>query len=226
LQLFDCFSTAMSRSIRIKPKLRPIISIALSTDGGAAALIGKSWNSSFPRSRARTLIVRDTVRRVNCLEYQTDDPIEEISISPDGRRIAMTERYGLNLRLFDRRRSGSPVELKQHDCRKIVFSPRSSFLASVGLSVMVWDVETCQQIAQFRGQDEDVPDMAFSPDERILAVARTDGAVEFWDFRKSRLMRSYSWDIGRLSAIAFAPDGLTCAVAGQGGKIVVWDVDA
>jgi WD40 repeat protein len=225
LHLFDALSATPSPSVRIEPHFRAITAIALSNGGAHLAIVGRPWNSAYPRLPERMLIVRDTAFGVNRQEVRTDDPIEDVALSSDGRWTVVTERYGLNLRLFDRHTTASPIKLNHHDSRRAVFSPRNRMLASAGMSIKVWDTETTRQISEFRGQDEDVPDMAYSPDERILAVARTDGAVEFWDFRQSRLMRSYSWNIGRLSAIAFAPDGLTCAVTGQGGKIVVWDVD-
>jgi WD40 repeat protein len=227
LHLFDTVSATPSPSVRIEPHFRAITAIALSSGGTYLAIVGRPWNAAHTRLPERMLIVRDTASGVNRLELRTDDPIEEVSISSDGHQIAVTERYGLNLLLFDRHaRKASPFELNHRDSHRVVFSPQNRLLASAGLSTRVWDAESRRQIADFRGQDEDVPDMAFSPDERMLAVARTDGAVEFWDFRQSRMIRSYSWGIGRLSAIAFAPDGLTCAVAGEGGKIVIWDVDA
>lgn len=166
----------------------------------------------------------------------TAELVTEMAVSDDGRFFATAEANGKNLQLWSSEELwGSrprPViiypnrQLAAGDAYRLRFSPRGTFLASAGLSTNVWHTAAGTYVERFRGQDEDVPDLAFSPDERILALARTDGAVEFWDFRNSRLLRSYSWDIGRLSAIAFAPDGLTCAVAGQGGKIVVWDVEA
>jgi len=110
------------------------------------------------------------------------------------------------------------------DCRCLVASA-GRYLASGGRSIKIWRTPTWDVQAEFRGQDEDVPSLAFSPDERILAVARTDGPVEFWDVQSGKLTRRYEWNIGRLGAIAFAPDGLTCAVAGDRGRIVIWDVD-
>jgi WD40 repeat protein len=144
--------------------------------------------------------------------------------SPDGRFLAHAADDGSRVELT---RVTDPVttRLASADGYRLAFSPQGTFLASGGQLTRCWEVESGSLISRFRGQDEDVPDLAFSPDERLLAIARTDGPVEFWDFRAPRLIRSYSWKIGRLSAIAFAPDGLTCAVAGEAGQIVIWDLD-
>ena len=147
-----------------------------------------------------------------------------VLLSPDDRTLVVANNWGDILWTFDVP-TGYFQTIENVDTRRIAVSSSGKYLAAAGRRIVIWDLEGMYRECFFRGQDEDVPGLAFSPDERILAVARTDGPVQFWDVQSGQLVRQYDWHIGRLGAIAFAPDGLTCAVAGDRGRIVIWDVD-
>lgn len=200
---------------------RDLIAIAMSADGKKLAGL---MNASV--SAATFHLIRFWSRLL-------EKPLQEIPISSragqmiysaNGRHVCLGRENGRSLRLL-RSSTGEAISLASDDAFRIVFSPSGKFLASGGQFIRCWTTRFGKLISRFRGQDEDIPDLAFSPDERLLAVARTDGPIELWDFREPRLVRSYSWDIGRLSAIAIAPDGLTCAAAGENGRIVIFDLD-
>jgi hypothetical protein len=149
----------------------------------------------------------------------------EVVFSPDARHVAVSHARGSAVWLFDHAARTAIGELACRNHQRLAFSGRGNFLAAAGTSLIVWSAGDWKRHLLLRGQDEDLPGLAFSPDEHLLTVARSDGPVEFYDVPTGRLLRSYNWNIGRLSAVAFAPDGLTCAVAGAEGRIVVWDVD-
>lgn len=59
----------------------------------------------------------------------------------------------------------------------------------------------------------------------LVACARTDGTVTFWDAEKRERVRTLDWKAGKLVSLAFAPDGALAAAGTEDGKVVVWDVD-
>ncbi len=59
----------------------------------------------------------------------------------------------------------------------------------------------------------------------IVACARTNGTVTFWDAEKREQLRTFDWKAGKLVSVAFAPGGALAAAGTEGGKVVVWDVD-
>jgi len=68
-------------------------------------------------------------------------------------------------------------------------------------------------------------DTAFHPSGRLLAATSNDTTVKCYDTTTWPLVRTYSWNIGRLRSIAFSPDGLLAAAGSDTGQIVVWDLE-
>jgi WD40 repeat protein len=67
--------------------------------------------------------------------------------------------------------------------------------------------------------------LAFHPSGRYLAATSNDETVKLYDTATWEVVRSFTWDIGRMRSVAFSPDGALAAVGSDRGRIVVWDVD-
>lgn len=150
----------------------------------------------------------------------------DLAFSPDERWLAAPS-YG-DVYLYEHRRGpvkGPAAKLRLDDeVKACSFRPDSKEIALVnGNDVHFWDGVTSQ--AQWAGsQGEQIEDLAWSPDGRLLVLAGKGGTVRFWDRAGGREAQRYDWEIGPVSSVAFAPDGMTCAAGGDLGQIVVWDV--
>jgi WD40 repeat protein len=76
--------------------------------------------------------------------------------------------------------------------------------------------------------------LAFHPSGQFIATvsnekpdktAKPRGLVKFFDTATGELMRTFTWDIGRLQSVCFSADGTLAAAGSATGKVVVWDVD-
>ncbi len=111
--------------------------------------------------------------------------------------------------------------------RSIEFRPDGAMLSSVGFdgSVNIWELAKRPENRFVPRGSERVLCVAFSPDNRVLAVGSQTAAVTLHD-----LVADRSWAIedtiaasAGASCLAFAPDGATLAVGQPDGKISLWD---
>jgi WD40 repeat protein len=67
--------------------------------------------------------------------------------------------------------------------------------------------------------------LAYHPSGWFLAATNNDKTVKFIDTTTWQLIRTFTWDIGKMRSIAFSPDGLLAAAGSDKGRVVVWDFD-
>lgn len=67
--------------------------------------------------------------------------------------------------------------------------------------------------------------IAFHPSGQFLAATSNDATVKLFDAATLALVRTFTWNIGKLKAVAFSADGTLAAAAGEAGRVIVWDVD-
>jgi WD40 repeat protein len=76
------------------------------------------------------------------------------------------------------------------------------------------------------GHTDQVHEVSFGDDGKLLASASWDGTIRFWDVRSGRPRgRPLEAHQGALTSIAFSPDDLV-ASGGRDGTLRLWDVDS
>ncbi len=77
----------------------------------------------------------------------------------------------------------------------LAFSPCGRYLAgstwwekhASSLAVRLWDVETCEQVADLRGHTSTLSFLSFSPNGKLLAAGCGNGTVMLWDLEACKL---------------------------------------
>jgi WD40 repeat protein len=109
--------------------------------------------------------------------------------------------------------------------RCLLFLPDGRLVFSNARNVYILPTDTPEPqfvLGRHKGQ---VNALAATEDGRRVLSASHDGLIRVWDAESGKVVTSFDWKIGPVTAVAFAPDGLTCAAAGKSGQVVIWDVD-
>ena len=88
-------------------------------------------------------------------------------------------------------------------------------------SVEIWDLsDTGRPQLVLRSLKQEVLELGYSQDDRLLAASDTSGKVAVWDTATGELRYVLAGHIA--TAIDFSPDGQTLATAGLDGTVRVW----
>lgn len=116
---------------------------------------------------------------------QTEDwAIENLFFSPDGKTIATVDDV-------------ATVEQRDTKNKTTVWSK----------TIKLWDVQTGKIIETFKAQLNSSNDVAFSPDNQIIAFAKIDGSVELRNFSTGKKIITLVQHLKQVDSIDFSPDG-------------------
>lgn len=90
----------------------------------------------------------------------------------------------------------------------------------------VWNRGAAIERRVLESSGEGIPDLEFSPDGKLLAVARKDRSITIWDPESARQVHTLPPLPGHAHNVAFSPDGTLLAVADWGGAVQIWTVES
>jgi WD40 repeat protein len=158
-----------------------------------------------------------------------------VTVSPDGKRMAVTAfdpqtnkhqhvyDFASDERLFSA--EGGP--LCYSESGPVAYSPDGRWLALRAKdekTVLLLDARTHETAAEFRGHEQFVFKVVFSPDSARLATCSKDRTVRLWqiDSGACQVLRGHTDEV---FAAAFHPDGTRLATGGHDRAVWLWDVE-
>jgi WD40 repeat protein len=92
-------------------------------------------------------------------------------------------------------------------------------------SILVWHVETGEQIACFTGYSERMDNLCFSPDGKYLTAGSVDGTIRIWDIESGQLATTHT-DYGDAQMFPYySPEEGLIAAAISKREVEVWHID-
>lgn len=189
------------------------------------AVLGKGKVNSFRYSSDGKLLAVATMKGIYIYDAQTfiekkyirtDDAVNSVAFSPDGKTIASTFQKGA-VRLWQLS-TGELLDTLENSTGytsgSLIFSPDGSLLLSAAADnvIRAWQIPGGKLVHTFRGDDGYslngmVDSMSISPDGSLLAT--TDGYETVWIWRIATGELLHKLDGNH---VAFSPDGNTLAV--------------
>jgi WD40 repeat protein len=119
----------------------------------------------------------------------------------------------------------APSELGSMD-GSIAFAPDGQTLAFATIDdrIVLWDLDSAQQVAELPGHAADINSLAFAPDGGTLASASEDKTIKLWDVATADELVTLRGHSESVNFIDFSPEGDLLASAGDDGAIKLWDV--
>ncbi len=145
--------------------------------------------------------------------FDSHERLYDISISPDGLRVALPDRVG-DTRVWDIA-SGKPlpISLKQAGLAMCsAFSPDGRLVASASWdhTVRIWDLAGAMPQATILQHPGPVPQARFSPNGQKVVTSCYDGDLRLWDARSGAQVARLGQGIhARNELPSFSPDGKT-----------------
>jgi WD40 repeat protein len=186
----------------------------------------------FPDGRTLAAASGEVVRLCDAVTGQEEPPwrvedgqrIVSMSVSPDGRRLAVGDPLGV-VGLWNvesrRREWAAPGFFGRVVC--LEFSPDGKTLAagSYGGEVKVWRISNPLPVRTLFHSGA-VEAMAFSRDGAFLTTASDDQTIRLWTLStlESKILGGHT---NGVEAVAFSPDSKTLATLDRAGMVKLWD---
>jgi WD40 repeat protein len=217
------------------------LSAAVFSDDGAFILTGTPdsridvWNVETEELvlafRAGSGVVSGThTGRITALDFSPDGR-NVLSGSDDKVAIVWDTQRAEQIRTFPLEGNRVNAVAFSPDGRTIISGSTSTATSASPLPINItgemrsWDVETGRTIQEFRGHEQQVFSIAYSPDGSKILSGDGGGSIILWDANRGTQILTFEGGHTRtVYALAFTPDGSRALSASRDETLILWDV--
>jgi WD40 repeat protein len=201
-------------------KVVAVGSMAFFPDGKSLAVVVRSEDADPEKGRYYSALKLVDIESGKLLRQskRIDFPVRDVCVSPDGKRIAIGNGSGRDVRdepciiVFDTATLTETVRLHEPLIWQHVYGlqfPDNDRLLTWGNhhSITIWDVKSRKRILPKDGPEHGVGAIAFSPDSRALIQAAHQGEIAYrvWNFGKDEIREGSKFG-NRYSRTTFSHD--------------------
>src|SRR5262249_40386859 len=150
-----------------------------------------------------------------------------VAFSPDGTRVAAMINAEGQCRVWhaDTGEEAGRVGPVGHELLAMTFHPDGRGLVLGGNSpeAALGGRDGGGRVASFRGQTDDVCDLAYSPDRARLVSAGYDRLLKLWDAATGQEMLTLKGHRAPVNSVAFSPGGDWIASGSDDGTVRLWE---
>ena len=151
--------------------------------------------------------------------------IEEISVSPSGRWVAVATISGISI--YDTNNpEDEVVYLPNQSIRSIDISSNGEVVAA-GLQdgrIVILNLADGSIVQEFEAHEGPVLSIVISNDNLNLASGGDDNLVKLWDLETGQIQLTFTEHYGRINDLDFSPDNSSLASGSSDSRVIVWDI--
>src|SRR5579883_570499 len=215
ITLWDITTGKQVRELLFEGVQDSVIALAFSPDGKQLVSGGGS-----------TLRLFDIVKGKQLRTFGEGERINSVSFSPDGKTVAVA-RNKEAISLWDVATFKKLRTFGNENGARVAFSHDGKTLAGCGFGfgkAVLWDTATGKKLRELPGQHYQVWDLAFSPDDKTLAVGNLDSQVRLWDVSTGKEISAVGDHREWVNFLSFIERGRGIASASGEGMVCQWEI--
>jgi WD40 repeat protein len=169
--------------------------VAFSPGGKFLAANTIRWKGTHGKDRVR---VWETATGKELHAFDVDDAPESIVFSPDESILAVATPLEEDAEAYKEERPRAAVQL--------------------------WDTKRWRLRHRLDRRTEELGNLTFSPDGKLLAATHGNWTATLWDARRGTVVHTLADAAGEITCLTFSPDGKKLAAGNHDGWVTVWQV--